>query len=142
MPGRIPSEARPVPVPDDRTRPYWEAAKERRLDIQRCQQCRYYLHPPRFRCQECGSDDLKFEPVSGRGKIYTYTSIHDTQLKGFVPALPYYVVQVELAEQPWLLIACNMADTDPSAIKIGAPVEVTFEEIGEGMVIPEFKPAN
>ena len=130
---------RPVPVPDDLTRPYWESAKEHRLTIQCCQACQNYFHPPVQQCPDCESHDLKFEAVSGRGTIYSYTRIHDTRLKGFEPALPYPVVQVELAEQPGLLVICNMAETDPSAIKVGAVVEVVFEEIDAGMVLPDFR---
>lgn len=142
MPGKIASNLRPVPVPDDLTRPFWEAAKERRLVIQQCQKCKTYWHPPQYQCQTCESRDLKWEPVSGKGSIYSYTRIHDSPLKAFLPALPYCVVHVELAEQPWLLYTCNMASTDLDDIRIGAPVEVMFEEISRGMLLPDFQIAR
>ena len=142
MPGKIQSNLRPVPVPDDLTRPYWDGARERRLMIQRCQTCRTYWHPPLHQCMLCESGKLEFEQVSGRGRIYTYIRVHDSQIKAFVDALPYFVVEVELEEQPWLLVTCNMAEADPSQIEIGAPVDATFEEITEGFFLPDFKPAT
>src|SRR5262249_27512188 len=43
------SDARlkPMPVPDQISQPFWEAAKARQLAVQRCQTCHYYNHPPR-----------------------------------------------------------------------------------------------
>jgi len=141
VPGKIQSSLRPVPVPDDLTRPYWDGAKERRLVIQRCQECKTYWHPPLHQCMRCESRNLTFEQVSGQGRIYSCIRVHDSQIKAFVDALPYFVVHVELDEQPWLLVTCNMAEADPSEIEIGATVEVTFEEISEGHFLPDFKPA-
>jgi uncharacterized OB-fold protein len=68
--------------------------------------------------------------------------VHLSQQKAFVNALPFPVVHVELEEQPWLLIRGNMADTDPSDITVGAPVELTFIEISDGWVLPDFKLAE
>ena len=136
--GRIVDNLRPLPVPDDLTRPFWDAAKQGRLAIQRCQQCGTYQHPPLHQCDNCESRDLRFEDVSGRGTIYTFTRLHAVRLKAFQPALPYAVVHVELAEQPWLLLTANMAGTEPGDIAIGAAVQVTFVDIGDGMVLPDF----
>src|SRR6202035_2413584 len=46
---------------DDLSRPLWDAAKERRLAIQRCGSCGYYNHPPRRFCDACLAQDLRFE---------------------------------------------------------------------------------
>jgi hypothetical protein len=139
MSDKIDSQLRPTPVPDGLTKPFWDAAKERRFVIQRCQKCKTYWHPPQFQCQTCNARDLRFEAVSGRGRIYTHILIHDSQLKAFREVLPYYVVHIELEEQPWLLYQCNMPTTAHKEIKMGAPVEVYFEEISGGMVLPEFQ---
>jgi uncharacterized OB-fold protein len=136
--GRIVDSLRPLPVPDDLTRPFWDAAKQGRLAIQRCHECRTYQHPPLHQCDNCESRDLRFERVSGRGTIYTFTRLHAVRMKAFEPALPYAVVSVELAEQPWLLLTANMAGTDPEGIAIGAAVQVTFVDIGDGIVLPDF----
>jgi uncharacterized OB-fold protein len=133
---------RPLPIPNDVNRPFFDAAREGRLDIQRCQRCKTYLQPPLPFCDVCDSRDLRFETVTGRGTIYTYTRIHANRMPAFDPATPYALVEVELVEQPGLLMTCNMADTPFEQIRIGAPVEVTFLDLGDDTSIPDFKLAK
>jgi uncharacterized OB-fold protein len=140
--GRIVDELRPLPVADDLTRPFWDATRAGRLDIQRCQSCRTYHHPPLPFCDICDGRDLRFETVSGRGTVYTFTRVHANKMPAFDGATPYAVVEVELDEQPGLLLTCNMNGTAPDAIRIGARVSVIFVDIGDGMVLADFAPAG
>src|SRR5216684_7547444 len=77
------SRPKPIPVADDLTRPFWDAARERRLVVQRCEACGYYNHPPRVACDACLSLKLRFEPVSGRGAVHTFTVMHQRNVPGF-----------------------------------------------------------
>lgn len=142
MTSRIHDQLRPSPLPDDLTRPFWESVQQRRLSIQRCQQCRTYFHPPLRQCDVCESRHLSFEVVSGRGRVYTFTRVHVSRHPAFVDAVPFAVVQVELDEQPGLLLTANMTTVESSAIEIGSPVEVTFLETGNEMLIPDFAPVE
>jgi uncharacterized OB-fold protein len=130
---------RPVPAPTELTRPHWDAANQDRLAIQRCQQCRHYHQPPVSFCTECNSEDLNFDPVSGQGTIYSYTVTHDARTPAFSAIQPYAVVWVELDEQPGLMIATNMFETPLDAIRIGARVEVYFEQLGLNYKLPQFR---
>ena len=60
---------RPIPVPNEWTRPFWDAAKRGVVELQRCQSCGHFQHPPYPTCVNCMSIDLKFEPVEGKGAI-------------------------------------------------------------------------
>src|SRR5262245_65339650 len=78
-PGRAPKKmsdwskvTRPIPVPNELTRPFWDAAKQKVLALQRCQACKHFQHPPYATCVQCMGIDLKFEPVSRKGAIYAY----------------------------------------------------------------------
>jgi len=54
--------------------------------------------------------------------------------------VPYAVVQVELEEGPRLttnLLECDLAD-----IKIGMPVEATYEDITEEITLVQFRPRS
>jgi uncharacterized OB-fold protein len=137
----IPADLRPIPVSDELTGPYWDAAKSGFLAIQRCQDCQRYSHPPRPECASCGSKSLRFERVSGRGALYTYTTVHDTRITRFEQCLPYVVAQVELVEQAGIRVTCNLTGTDPDDVEIDMPVEVTFIELKDGMVLPDFRPS-
>jgi uncharacterized OB-fold protein len=134
------SESRPKPVPaaDDLSRPFWDAARDHRLVLQRCASCGYYNHPPRLACDACLSMQLQFEPVSGRGTIYTFTVMHQRDVAGFESEAPFINLVVELEEQPRLLMVSNLPLAERDRVRIGAPVEVTFEDRG-GMVVPQFK---
>jgi uncharacterized OB-fold protein len=134
------SEARPkpIPVPDDLSRPFWDGALAHRLVLQRCAACGYYNHPPRLACDTCLSQQLRFEPVSGRGTIYTFTVMHQRDVAGFENEAPFINLVVELEEQPRLLMVSNLPIAERDRVRIGAPVEVIFEDRG-GVIVPQFK---
>jgi uncharacterized protein len=124
---------------DELSRPFWEAAKERRLVIQRCGSCGYYNHPPHPFCDVCLGQELRFEPVSGRGAVYTFTVMHQRDVAGFEEDAPFIDIVVELAEQPRLLMVSNLPIAERAKVRIGAAVQVDFEDRGEGVVVPQFR---
>jgi uncharacterized OB-fold protein len=132
------SAKKPIPVADELSRPFWEAAKAQRLEVQRCGSCGYYNHPPRPYCDACLSQELSFGPVSGRGTIYTFTVMHQRDVTGFEEEAPFINIVVELVEQAHLLMVSNLPIAERAKVKIGAAVEVYFEDRGEGVVIPQF----
>ena len=79
---------RPIPVPNEWTKPFWEAARQGVLALQRCQACGHFQHPPYATCVNCMAIDLKFEPVTGKGAIYAYTIMYHAGDKRFAAALP------------------------------------------------------
>ncbi len=135
-------KSKPIPVPNELTAPFWDAAKEHRLAIQRCRKCGYFNHPPKPLCDKCASEDLAFEAVSGKGKIYSYTFMRQRNVPGFEDDVPYLNVIIELDEQPQLFMITNLRGAGAEQIKIGQRVEVVFEEIAGGLMLPQFKPAN
>lgn len=73
---------RATPLVTDLTRPFWDAANEGVLAIQRCTDCRSFNHPPRLACDRCLSDELAFEPVSGLGTVWSFTVTHQKSVAG------------------------------------------------------------
>ena len=47
-----------------------------RRSIQRCQACGNWIHYPKPRCPACWSADVRYEPVSGKGTVYTFCVMH------------------------------------------------------------------
>jgi uncharacterized OB-fold protein len=135
------SDARPkpAPAPDEISKPFWEVARARRLRVQRCAECGYYNHPPRPFCDACLSRRLAFEAVSGRGKIYTFTVMHQRDVAGFENEAPFINIVVELEEQPMLLMVSNLPLSERERVRIDAPVEVCFEDRGGELTIPQFR---
>jgi uncharacterized OB-fold protein len=132
------SPSRATPEITGLTRPFWEAAREGRLVIQRCGECGHYNHPPRTACDACLSTSLAFEPVSGRGAVWSFTVMHQKSVAGFEDAVPYLTALVELEEQPLLLLVSNLPGADPATLRIGDRVHVAFEPLGEGQMLPQF----
>lgn len=132
--------AKPCPLPDDTTAPYWESAAGGRLSIQYCTSCSSFVHLPAARCPRCAGADLRWEGVSGDATLYSYTVMHDSPGPGFAESLPYVVVVAELVEQPGLLVTTNLVDASVAELRIGMPLEVAFEELAPGTVVPQFRP--
>ena len=131
--------AKPIPVADEVSAPFWDAVRERRLVVQRCAACGYYNHPPRRVCDACLSQDLTFAPVTGKGKIYSFTIMHQRDVAGFENEAPFINLVVELSEQPMLLMVSDLSHTERDRVRVGAAVVVYFEDRGDGSVIPQFR---
>lgn len=132
--------SRPIPVPDDMTEGFWSAARNHQLAFQRCQHCQTYTHPPVLFCKNCcelDNPEFKFEPVSGLGRIVNWTVMHDAMVKGFVA--PWVNVLVEFPEQRHLFYASILEDSISADIKIGARVQVVFNDINDDISLPCFK---
>ena len=132
-------DSKPLPQVDLLTQPFWDAAKERRLVVQRCRGCGYYNHPPKPLCDQCSSQQLEFEPVSGRGTVYCYTVMRQQNVGGFEGDVPYVTLLVELEEQPQLFMLSFLPGSAAARLAVGQSVEVVFEEVDEGMVLPQFR---
>jgi uncharacterized protein len=127
-----------LPVVDLDTRPYWTSGKDGLLVIGRCVDCTYYVHPPVPFCPKCEGRNVAPTPVSGRGRIASFTVNH----KQWVPGLPvpYVLALVEIEEQADVRLVGNVTHCDPTQVAIGMAVEVWFEPV-EDLWVPLFRPA-
>lgn len=127
---------KPLPKPSITSRPYWEAARKHELRLQRCEACKAFVYYPRDRCPHCFSDRLSWEPVSGRGKVYSYTVVRRASTRSFME--PYVLAIVELDEGPHLTTNIVAA---PEQVKIGMPVRVHFDDVTPEHTLVKFAPA-
>ncbi len=130
---------RPIPVPNEWTKPFWDAAKGHVLALQRCRSCRHFQHPPYATCVQCMSVDLAFEPVNGIGVIYAYTIMYHTGDKRFASVVPYASIVVELDDAPGALLAGNLLGSAYTEAKVGRRVEVIFETLNDEITLPQFR---
>jgi hypothetical protein len=129
---------KPLPAIDAVNRPYWEAAKRHEFVLQQCVACGRYRYPAGLVCPTCLSDKLDWVKATGRGRIFTWTVIHQLYHPAFAADVPYAVVAVELEEGPRM--NANLIGCKPGDITVGMPVEVTFEDVTEEVTLPKFKP--
>ncbi len=133
---------RPIPVPDEWTRPFWDAAKRGVLALQRCQTCGNFQHPPYATCLQCIGIDLTFEPVAGRGTIHAYTIMYHTGDKRFASAVPYASIAVRPDGAPDVLLFGNLLGVPYTEAKVGKRVEVVFEKLTDEITLPQFRLAG
>lgn len=128
---------KPHPIVSPLTQPYWDAIAQGELALQRCADCRHWIHFPEPRCPHCGGHTLRFEPVSGTGTIETFSIIHRSFVAGF-DAEPYAIAWVALPEQAGLRVMCNIVNCALERVCIGAAVTLCFEQRGDFGDIPQF----
>ena len=131
------SDLRRLAEPSAEWSDWWDATRERRFLLQRCLDCGNRQHYPRALCIKCGSDRLDWQEASGAGVVYSYTIVH--RAPSPVPAAPYVVALVRLAEGPTVLT--NVIGCEPGDVRCDLPVELTWEAAEDGRNLPLFKPA-
>lgn len=132
--------SRPVPEFDDVTSPFWEAAARHELVLQTCSSCKTVRHPPRPVCPACLSWEHSFEPASGRGVVWSWVIAHPPVLPAFAEKTPYSVAVVELTEG--VRMVGNLLDVANEEIHEGMAVEVAWEDVEEGVTLPQWRPAR
>jgi uncharacterized OB-fold protein len=131
---------RPVPLPDERSAPYWSAAAEHVLAVARCSRCGQLSHPPDIVCPRCHHPDpgFTFEPVSGKGTVRSWVILHQSFLPGFDALLPLVLVDVALDEQSDVRLIGRLLDGPEAPLALGSPVRVAFEDLAPDIAVPAF----
>lgn len=62
-----------------------------------CDKCSTAFLPPKYVCPNCYNVDLIEKKMSGKGTIYSYTTIYSAPEKFSFDA-PYHIILVDLAE--------------------------------------------
>jgi hypothetical protein len=129
---------KPLPRPTVTSRPYWDAAKRHELKLQRCGACNALIYYARDRCPQCFSDQLTWQTVSGRGKVYSYTVVRRASTRSFSDK-PYVLAIVEL-DEGGVRMTTNI-EAPPEQVKVGMPVNVFFDDVTPERTLVKFKPA-
>lgn len=125
---------------DALTRPFWAAADEGRLLIQRCETCGHHQFYPRPFCLACEDGEVAWVEATGGGVVYSLTTVHLRVIEALEP--PYLVALVELDEGPRLL--ARLVDDEgaplPGGVGIGAAVRLAWHRRGAAPPLPVFRP--
>ena len=131
---------RPIPVPDELSKPFWDACNEGRLVVQNCTACNRVQYPPEKACANCGSNQhLAWKEVQGRGSVSGNIVIHDSRLKSWWEEQPYNVAIIQLEEYPEIQFFSNLPGTPVDEVPVGAKVQVIFEEVSPTQRIHEWQ---
>jgi uncharacterized OB-fold protein len=72
----------------------------------------------------------------GLGRVYSYTTCHRAPAPGF--ETPYVLAIVDL-DEGWSILA-NLVECRPDELEVGLAVAVTWLDLGEGFLLPVFRP--
>lgn len=133
---RIPIRRGRLVVPDDpNEKPFLSGSK--------CSKCGKYYAGRRVICLNCGNRETERVALSGKGKIYSFTIVHQ-QLPFALVKVPYAIVIVAFEE------GCQthgVVTEDLDSVEVGKNVEVYFEvaredEEGNELLYDKFRVVN
>ena len=129
---------KPIPIPDEASKPFFDGARQHRLMIQQCSACGAVMWPVKSHCDKCLSASVTWVQASGKATLYTFALMHQIYHPGFAAEVPYNIAQVDLEEG--LRILTNIVGCPNADLQIGMPLEVTFEDISDEVTLPKFTP--
>jgi uncharacterized OB-fold protein len=123
--------------PSPETVGYWDGIKAQKLMIKRCTGCAKYHHPRRILCTACSCDTFEWVEASGKGVVYTFSTVHRAPRPEFNADVPYSVGLLELAEGIYFF--SRIVPRPGDNVRIGAPVRMRFAETGPSGRLPQFE---
>ena len=136
--------ARPLPgenikiTTDAFTEPFWEAAKAHTLTACQCGDCGHFRMPPSSHCPECRSTRIEWPELPGTGTVFSFAICTHNPADG--SEYVYVPVVVDLDGAPGARLVTNLAEVDADDVEIGMKVQVGWNPIQDGWVLPIFKP--
>lgn len=128
----------PLPRPTELSRPFWDAANEGRLVLQRCDACGHFRWTPQILCTNCLAEPFTWTEVSGSGRVYSFTIVHRPPTPGF--KIPYVLATVELEEGPLMLT--QIVGGAPEDVTMDARVEIAFTRASDAINLYTFRLAG
>ena len=129
---------KPRPEPTPVSQPFWDALRDERIELQRCDDCGRWVYYPRSRCPSCLSDRLTWTPVDGDGTVYTAGTAYDVPVEGrywsaFDRSNP---IDAAVREQAWtgtahaLIGELGVGTATASALQLGLGLAALFAGVG------------
>jgi uncharacterized protein len=134
-------QAAPIrPTVNEVNGPFWDGCRRGELLLQRCSHCGRLRYPAAAVCPDCLSAEAQWQPMSGRGRVFSFVVFHRAYHPAWESKVPYNVALIELDEGPIML--SNVVAIDKATLAVGLLVAVAFEAVDESLIIPVFRPAG
>jgi uncharacterized OB-fold protein len=131
--------AKPLPVPDRDSEPFWRGLREGALRVQRCVGCGALRWPPRAVCNRCHGFGSEWVALSGRGRIVSWVRTHQAFAPAWQGEVPYDVVLVALDEQEDLQLVGRLASGEPAP---DLPVRARFVRAADAATLLYWEPTG
>jgi uncharacterized OB-fold protein len=135
--------AKPVPVRDAASAPFFAGALRGELMLLRCRACRTFQSPTAYLgvpsrpcCVRCFAAALEWAPASGRGNLYSFALMHKVYDEAFAEDVPYNIAVVETEEG--VRLTSQVVECDE--LEVGMALEAVFERCNDEVAIPRWRP--
>lgn len=118
-----------APAQSEFTVQFWMALGEGRFLVTQCGTCAKLSFPPKPFCPHCWSQDVRWQPITPEGVVYSATTIYAAP-QAFLHEAPYHVGIVDLTVG--LRLATRLLGADSSAHAIGQPVQLVVVQYTDG----------
>ena len=131
--------SKPVPVPDTVSATFFDGGPRRQADAAALRQLRLLEFPGARAVPAL----FRWKPWLAR-RQWTRHAVHvcnhaSGDESGFADSVPYNVSQIDLEEG--VRMVANFVGVANEALRIGMKLEVCFEDVGDGVCVPKFRPA-
>jgi uncharacterized OB-fold protein len=121
--------------------------------LQRCSACGLLRYPPTTACPWCASFESTWDPVEGKGVVYSYSEVRHAIQPAFRDHLPYLLLLVELDTQRGqptadeaLRLNGNLVTPDGKlappemvrAVGMGTRLRMVFAPVAPGLALPQW----
>jgi uncharacterized protein len=130
----------PLPPRQGLAGEFYGYCKQHELRFQRCVDCGTWRHLPRELCAKCGSPRAEWAKSSGRGKVFTWTTVLQPVSPRFADVTPYSAVVIEMEEG--VRMVSWVVDVKAEELEIDLPVEVIFDDVTPEVTLPKFRRAR
>ena len=130
------TSGRPQPAMEEHALPFWDAARDRRLVLARCDTCGEFSFPPEISCGGCGSPERSWVEATGAATLWSWTVCHPPMLPWFAERGPWVVAVVELDEGPRMVTTLRGVATQD--LEIGLALRADFEDVGDDTTLVVF----
>ena len=121
--------------------PYWKAAAEEKLVIQKCRACGKRQFYPRVACVGCFSGDLDWVQARGEGKVHSFSWVLVPRNPAFKDEVPICYANIILDEG--VILESRIVGKRVKEVKLGDRVKVAFQETADPEIrLPVFELAE
>jgi len=124
--------------PISKTSKFWNELKKGKVFATRCKNCGRLHFPPVADCGTCGSSEMEWTKLTGKGQIVTFTQVI-VKPASFSQEPPYIVAVAELIEG--VKVLAWLSGIEKENVKIGMKVKLEAKVVSAEKIAYEFVPA-
>jgi len=109
-----------------------------RFTLPRCEDCGKFHFYPRPVCPHCTGACIAWTEASGRGEVYSHSTVYRAPSPAFKDDLPYVIAIVKTDEGPHLL--SRVVGVSPQQVRIGMRLRVRSARKSDDVIRFEFEP--